>query len=173
MYQPLDSDLTTWAGITPGTGIGTALAVNVGTDGAPVIKGGALGTPSGGTLTSCTIKCEYPFACSDQTSDISAGAAKFTFRITHAMTLTGVHATMTSAPTGSTAIFDILNGGSTIFSTKLSIDASEKSSNTAFSAAVISSPSIAAFDEISVNFDQIGSTNPGKGVVITLIGTRS
>jgi hypothetical protein len=35
----------------PGTGILTALAVNVGTAGAPVINGGALGIPSGGTLT--------------------------------------------------------------------------------------------------------------------------
>lgn len=37
-----------------GTGIATALAVNVGSAGAPVINGGVLGTPSSGTLTSCT-----------------------------------------------------------------------------------------------------------------------
>jgi hypothetical protein len=37
-----------------GTGIATALAVNVGSAGAPVINGGALGTPSGGTATNLT-----------------------------------------------------------------------------------------------------------------------
>jgi hypothetical protein len=37
-----------------GTGIATALAVNVGTAGAPVVNGGALGTPSGGTATNLT-----------------------------------------------------------------------------------------------------------------------
>lgn len=37
-----------------GTGIATALGINVGTSGSPVINGGALGTPSSGTLTSCT-----------------------------------------------------------------------------------------------------------------------
>jgi hypothetical protein len=37
-----------------GTGIATALAVNVGTAGSPVVNGGALGTPSSGTLTSAT-----------------------------------------------------------------------------------------------------------------------
>ena len=37
-----------------GTGVATALAVNVGTAGAPVVNGGALGTPSSGTLTSAT-----------------------------------------------------------------------------------------------------------------------
>jgi len=38
-----------------GTGVATALAVNVGTAGAPVINNGALGTPSSGTLSSCTV----------------------------------------------------------------------------------------------------------------------
>lgn len=52
--QAYDADLTTWAGVTPGTGVATALAVNVGTAGSPVINGGALGTPSSGTLTNCT-----------------------------------------------------------------------------------------------------------------------
>jgi hypothetical protein len=37
-----------------GTGVATALAVNVGSSGAPVVNGGALGTPSSGTLTNCT-----------------------------------------------------------------------------------------------------------------------
>jgi hypothetical protein len=38
-----------------GTGIATALAVNVGSSGAPVVNGGALGTPSSGTLSACTV----------------------------------------------------------------------------------------------------------------------
>jgi hypothetical protein len=37
-----------------GTGVATALAVNVGTAGAPVINGGVLGTPSSGTVTNLT-----------------------------------------------------------------------------------------------------------------------
>lgn len=40
--------------ITPGTGIATALAINVGSAGAPVLFNGALGTPSSGTLTNAT-----------------------------------------------------------------------------------------------------------------------
>ena len=47
------------AGATPattatGTGVVTALGVNVGTAGAVVVNGGALGTPSSGTLTNAT-----------------------------------------------------------------------------------------------------------------------
>lgn len=42
------------ATVTPGTGIATALGVNVGSAGAPVINGGALGTPSSGSLLNAT-----------------------------------------------------------------------------------------------------------------------
>lgn len=52
--QAYDADLTTWAGVTPGTGVATALAVNVGSAGAPVLFDGALGTPSSGTVTNLT-----------------------------------------------------------------------------------------------------------------------
>lgn len=42
-------------GVTaPGTGVLTALGVNIGTAGSVVVNGGALGTPSGGTLTNAT-----------------------------------------------------------------------------------------------------------------------
>jgi len=37
-----------------GTGVATALAVNVGSAGAPVVQNGALGTPSSGDLSNCT-----------------------------------------------------------------------------------------------------------------------
>jgi hypothetical protein len=37
-----------------GTGVATALAINVGSSGAAVVNGGALGTPSSGTLTNAT-----------------------------------------------------------------------------------------------------------------------
>tara|TARA_R110000868_G_scaffold271022_3_gene530481 strand:+ start:722 stop:2515 length:1794 start_codon:yes stop_codon:yes gene_type:complete len=40
--------------ITFGTGVQTALGVNVGTAGSPVVDGGALGTPLSGTLTNAT-----------------------------------------------------------------------------------------------------------------------
>ena len=39
---------------TPGTGVATALGVNTGSAGAFVVNGGALGTPSSGTLTNAT-----------------------------------------------------------------------------------------------------------------------
>jgi len=48
------SGTNTLSGTTTGTGVLTALGVNTGTAGAFVVNGGALGTPSSGTLTNCT-----------------------------------------------------------------------------------------------------------------------
>lgn len=52
--QAYDADLATWSAVTPGTGVTTALAINVGSAGAIVVNGGALGTPSSGVLTNAT-----------------------------------------------------------------------------------------------------------------------
>lgn len=46
--------LTALATTTPGTGVATALAIAVGSAGAFVVNGGALGTPASGVLTNCT-----------------------------------------------------------------------------------------------------------------------
>jgi hypothetical protein len=45
---------TAVSGLTTGTGVTTALGVNTGSSGAFVVNGGALGTPSSGTLTNAT-----------------------------------------------------------------------------------------------------------------------
>lgn len=112
-------------------------------------------------------------ACSDETTAITTGTAKVTFRMPYAFTLSAVRASVTTAPTGSTIIIDINEAGSTILSTKLSIDASEKTSITAASAAVISDTSLADDAEMTIDFDQVGSTIAGAGVKVTLIGTRT
>lgn len=46
--------LSSLATLVPGTGVATALGVNVGSAGAPVVNGGALGTPSSGVATNLT-----------------------------------------------------------------------------------------------------------------------
>jgi hemin uptake protein HemP len=112
-------------------------------------------------------------ACSDETSDISTGAAKATFRMPYAFTLSAVRASCGTAPTGSTIVIDINESGSTILSTKLSIDVSEKTSTTAVTPAVISDTALADDAEITIDFDQVGSTITGAGVKVTLIGSRT
>jgi hypothetical protein len=108
-------------------------------------------------------------AMSDETTDLTTGAAKVTFRAPFAMTITGVRANVNTAPVGSTIIVDINDSGTTIMSTnKLSIDASEETSVTAATAAGITDSSIADDAEITLDIDQIGSSTAGKGLKVTI-----
>ena len=81
-----------------GTGVATALAVNVGSAGAPVVNGGALGTPSSGTLTNAT---DLPI--STGVSGLGTGVATFL-------------ATPSSANLAS-AVTDETGSGSLVFAT--------------------------------------------------------
>ena len=119
------------------------------------------------------LPCEIGVACSDETTALTTGTAKVTFRMPYAMTLTAVRASVTTAPTGSTLIVDINEAGSSVLSTKLSIDATEKTSTTAATAAVISDSALADDAEITIDIDQIGSTVAGAGLKVWLIGKRA
>lgn len=118
-------------------------------------------------------KLELIIAVSDETTALTTGTAKVTFRMPYAMTLTDVRASVATAPTASALIIDIKESGTTIFSTKLSIDASEKTSMTAVAPNVLSDTALADDAEITINIDQIGSTIAGAGAKVTLIGTRA
>jgi len=105
-------------------------------------------------------------AMSDETTNLTTGAAKVTLRAPFAMTITGVRANVNTAPVGSTIIVDINEAGTTILGTKLSIDASEKTSVTAASAATITDSTIANDAEMTIDIDQIGSSTAGKGLKV-------
>ena len=111
-------------------------------------------------------------ACSDETTALTTGTAKVTFRMPYAFALLAVRASVTTAPTGSLLTVDINEGGSSILSTKLTIDATEKTSTTAAAAAVISDAALADDAEITIDIDTIGSTFAGAGLKVYLIGER-
>lgn len=109
----------------------------------------------------------------DETTDLTAAADKKTFRAPYAFTLTEVRASVNTAPTDATVTVDVNDSGTTVFSTGLTIDATEFTSTTAATPAVISDSAIADDAEITIDIDQIGSTIAGKGLKVVLIGTRS
>lgn len=80
-----------------GTGVATALAINVGSAGAPVVNGGALGTPASGNLANCT---GYP-------------AASTITLATPQATTSGTSIDFGSIPAGTKRITAVLNGVST------------------------------------------------------------
>lgn len=209
-----------------GTGVSTALGVNVGSAGALVVNGGALGTPSSGTLTNCTglpvsgiaaststalgvgslelghasdttlsrssagdvavegnrlyrvggsmvgLPVEYSVALGDETTDATTGL-KVTWRAPCAMSDVTVRFEAVTAPTGSVAILDVKEAGSTIFSVKPQIAISATTSVGGAVPGTVSDSSIADNAVITFHLDQIGSTIAGAGYKATIIGKRA
>lgn len=112
-----------------------------------------------------------PIACSDETTALTAGTSKVTFRMPFAFAVTAVRASLTTAQSsGSIFTVDINEAGTTILSTKITIDNTEKSSVTAATAPVISDAALADDAEITIDIDQIGD-GTAKGLKVYLIGT--
>lgn len=114
-------------------------------------------------------------AISDETSAITTGTAKVTFRMPYAFSLTSVRCSLTAAQaSGSIFTVDIKETGVSILSTKLTIDNTEKTSVTAAAPAVIGdSPSSLADDaEITIDVFQVGD-GTATGLKVYLIGRRA
>ena len=115
-------------------------------------------------------------ACSDESTALTTGTAKVSFRMPYAFTLTagegGVRASCNQAPTGAILTMDINEAGATILSTKLTI-AIGSTTSVGGTAPVISDVNLADNALMTVDIDQIGSTNSGTGLKIVLIGTKA
>jgi hypothetical protein len=123
-------------------------------------------------LKTVTIPIEIQSAASDETTALTTGTAKVTFRAPSAFTLTEVRASLTTAQaSGSIFTVDINQNGTSVLSTKLTIDNTEKTSVTAAAPSVISTSAITDDAEITIDIDQIGN-GTATGLKITLIGTR-
>lgn len=109
-------------------------------------------------------------ACSDETTALTTGTGKVTFRMPYAFTVTSVKASLTTAQTsGNIFTVDINEGGTSILSTKITIDNNEETTATAATAAVVSDSALAADAEITIDIDQIGN-GTAKGLKVYIIG---
>lgn len=109
-------------------------------------------------------------ACSDEGTALTVGAGKVTFRMPFAFTLSAVRASLTTAQAGGSLLtVDINENGTSILSTRVTIDNGEKTSQTAATAPVISDTALADDAEITIDIDQIGD-GTAKGLKVYLIG---
>tara|TARA_R110002020_G_scaffold350558_1_gene563963 strand:+ start:472 stop:876 length:405 start_codon:yes stop_codon:yes gene_type:complete len=126
----------------------------------------------GVNLNASDLVQSFVIACSDETSALSTGQ-KVVFRMPYGFTLTAVRASVTTAGTGSVITVDIDESGSSILSTKITIDPSEKSSTTGATQPVISDSSLADDAEIIITIDTVDSGGAGKGLKVTMIGYKT
>lgn len=119
----------------------------------------------------------WSMALSDETTAITTGTAKASLVIPYNFTVVGVAASLNTASSSGTPTFDINEGGATILSTRIVIEANELTGGsagyqgTAAAAAVISDATIAAFAKITADIDVAGTG--AKGAKVYLIGYRS
>lgn len=113
-----------------------------------------------------------PFRIGDSGADLTTGT-KLTLRTPFAITVTEVRGSVSVAPVGSTIIFDVNDGGVSIFSTRPTIDAGEETTATAAVPAVISDATLAADAEITIDIDQVGSGTAGRELTGWIIGYRA
>jgi hypothetical protein len=109
-------------------------------------------------------------AISDETTALTTGTAKLTFRAPYAFTLTGVRASLSTASSSGLPTFAIKMGGASILSTNLSINASAKTSVGATTPAVISTSAIT--DDAEMTIDCTVAGTGATGCKITFIGTK-
>ncbi|RWD00162.1 MAG: hypothetical protein EOS58_30750 [Mesorhizobium sp.] len=115
---------------------------------------------------------DYPVAVSDETTELTAGTAKVKFRWPRGFTLSSVRASLnTASDSGGLVQVDVNQGGVSIFSTPLTIDALEKTSTTAATAAVLSTTAMTDDAEVSIDIDDAGAG--AAGLKLYFIGTLS
>lgn len=118
--QAYDADLTTWAGITPGTGVGTALAINTGTAGAFQVNNGSgsgLTSLNGSNISSGTVANArltdaariHSVGFTVTGADAATGKVKGFFRCPYAGTIVG-WSIVVDAGTGTVEVWKIASG---------------------------------------------------------------
>jgi hypothetical protein len=114
---------------------------------------------------------ELGLAISDETTILTTGTAKTTFRMPRSVTLTSIKGSVGSASTSGAIQVDVNKNGSSILSTKLTIDETQKTSTTSSVPVVISDSNLTDDSEITVDVDSAGTN--ATGLKIWLLGTRA
>ncbi len=117
----------------------------------------------------------FVIACSDRATAITTGTNKMSFRNVGARKLTSVRASLDTAGTGTATAIDINVNGTSIFTTTLTIDATEETSITAQTPFVFKTSSHSGWSgspnyqidndaKVSIDFDAVGTGAKGLDV---------
>jgi len=144
------SVITTRGDIIRGNASGNRSRYAIGSAGTVLASDGT--DPSWTAHSALKIPVALEVACSDEETALTTGTAKVTFRMPYAMTL------------------NVNEAGSTILSTKCTIDYTDLTSVGAGTAVVISDTALADNAQITVDIDAITGGADESGLKIQLIG---
>ena len=113
-------------------------------------------------------------ALSDETTVIATATGVMSFRMPYKFHVEEVRASLITAASAGTVTVDINEGGATILTTKLTIDATELTSVTAATPPVIGGAGPVLADDAIITFDidDAGSAADAVGLKVTLIGRQ-
>jgi len=135
---------------------------------------GAFSSTSGGGESPYKRTTSFIIACSGTTETLTTGAGKMTFRMPYAYTISEVRASLTGAgSTSGTTTIDINEAGSTILSTKITIDYGDTTSIGASAAPVISDSSLTDNAIITIDIDAVTGGADETGLVVYIIGNKT
>lgn len=97
----------------------------------------------------------------DQTSTITTGTDKLSFRMPEAMTLSKIKAAVKEGPSGGVLTIDVNKNGGTLFTTPITIDSGETTSETAATPSVLTDVTLADDDEITIDIDAVNGSPVG------------
>lgn len=158
-----------WFTIADPDGDGKPSVLDMGAGLVKTDASGNVSAASAGTdyLNLTTLTNSITFALSDMTTALTTGTNKnYWYAPAAGLTIKGVRATLATASSSGTPTVDINEAGTTILSTKITIDANEWDSATAATAPVISDSAIAGNAKVDFDIDVAGTGAAGLQVQI-------
>lgn len=112
----------------------------------------------------------FTVAASDETTALTTGTSKLTFRAECDFRLDEIIASLSAPSSSGVVTVNVKKNGTTVFSTNLTVDANEKTSATAATPAVLATRTVAKGDEITVDIVAAGTN--AAGLKLTFNGER-
>lgn len=106
----------------------------------------------------------FCFALSDETTPLVTSSTTVTWRAPFEGTLINVRTSVASTSIGADILVNLKESGASVFSTRVSIDANEKTSRSAASAHAFSDTAFADDAEMTWEIDRVGTTQAGTGL---------
>ncbi len=127
---------------------------------------GAFSSTSGGGESPYKRITSFVCTCSDEGTAISDTGTVLTFYMPYAYTVSEVRASLTTTSSSGTPTIDINEGGSTILSTKITIDPGDLISTDSATQPVLSDTALADKSKITIDIDVTGTDATGLKVYI-------